>query len=1573
MLEALEPRVLLSGSVVITEFMAKNTNGLKDQDGDNSDWVELYNSGSSAVNLNGYYLTDDAANLTKWKFPDDTLGAGSYIVVFASGKDRKVSGQELHTNFSLATSGEYLALVEPNGSTIDSQYSPNFPAQYPDVSYGLANLDTSTTLVHSTDTARCHVPTSPADDAAWMTSGFNDSSWTAGKAAIGFDTDTTTTTSPQTLLDYGASAYALVPSTDIGTTWRNPGFTPTGWLSGTTGVGYEMASGYETVIGLNVATQMHGVRSSCYIRIDFDCPDPSTISALTLSLRVDDGCVVWLNGNAAPIKSINAPATLAWNSAATSQPDDPTGYTDYDITPYIGQLVAGRNVLAIQGLNCVPTADSDFLVIPKITATVNATTSDFGPLIQTNVQTAMKDVNATAYTRIPFTVADPSVLESLMLKMKYDDGFIAYINGTQVASRNAPASPTYSSAATAENDDESAVQDESFDLTPYLALIHSGTNVLAIQAMNVAASDTDFLLSPTLVAKVTPTGAIEERYFQVPTPGDVNSVGVNELGPIVTHVNHFPQTPADANPLTVTASVAKASSAITSVVLHYRVNWNTETTLTMYDDGAHGDGAAGDGVYGAVIPASASAPGQMVRWYVTATDSASHTTRMPLFLDPEKSEQYYGTVVADPSIVSNLPVYQWFVQNPSAADTTVGAPASLYYAGEFYDNVNVRLRGGTSATYPKKSYKFDLPKDHQFLFSPSETRRDEFDLNTTYSDKSDVRPILSYESFRDAGVPYCETFPVRLQQNGSFFSVPIFIEQPDADYLKRNGLDKDGDLYKIVQGHLPFSSTIGVEKDTNTDSPTSDMLEFMTNLKVNNATRVSYMFDHLDISECVDYLAVLYLLNDSDSVRKNFYLYEDLNTHVWSILPWDKDLTFGRHNNGDVLNDDMSYQGEPTDPWLISNEIADIIVNNPQTKAMYLRRVRTLYDQLFQSSATPAAQLKYEARIDQLVAQIGNDATLDARWRPYAYGSDQTIVQATNILKTQFLAPRRRFIESDGFIPAAQWAPFANQITIGTVDFSPASGDQNQEYIQLTNPQGYAVDISGWKLTGGIDYTFAGGTVLAPGASVYVAADLNAFRARTSGPRGGQGLYVVGPYAGHMDNTGETLHLVAANNMLISSRSYNATQPVINEVMTNNGDAGDWIELFNPTGGAVDLSGWYLSDSSASLQKFAIPAGTAIPSNGYAVFTEAQFGSAFKLSKNGESIYLSNTAGAVIDSDDFGGSDTGVTFGRYLNRDGHWTFTALTTPTMGGANSTPLVGPVVIDEIMYHPLDGNDEFVELRNITDSPVKLYDAASPAHTWTLSGGADFTLPAATEIPAQGLLVLTSADVSTPALKSAFKAKYNIPANVDVLGPWLGNLNNAGDHVNLNKPLSVDPTDGTYAMIRVDRVEYWPSYPWAVEADGTGKSLERIVLTNYGDDPFNWQSFRTSPGLPTVLAGDANLDGHVTFADYIILEASFGNVGTQLAADFNGDGIVNFRDYIMLEANFGKTIPLPSAPAMAPLASIVLSAGPILSGAAGPVQDATVQTRIIATKPAATWASSRSTSLLNSITRDEDLHIL
>jgi hypothetical protein len=611
----------------------------------------------------------------------------------------------------------------------------------------------------------------------------------------------------------------------------------------------------------------------------------------------------------------------------------------------------------------------------------------------------------------------------------------------------------------------------------------------------------------------------------------------------------------------VTIAAQASAAPVSSVTLRYRVMYGDSADLPMYDDGTHGDRIAGDRVYTALIPGGVAQPGEMLRYTVTAQDEAGHASRWPLYTDPRNSPQYAGTMVVDPQVESALPVLHWFVEDPAAADTDAGTRASVYYApkggqpGTLYDNLLVRLRGISAREWPKKSYKFDFNQGHWFRFSADEAPVEEFNLNTTYSDKAYIRQVLAWETYRDAGAPHSISYPLRVQQNGTFFSLSIFVEQPDERYLLRQGMDPNGALYKMYN---PLdSSTENVQKRTRRYEGNQDLQRLSNAMRLLGPQRTIYLYDHVDLPAAINYLAATAIMHDNDHVNLNYYLYRDSDgTGEWQFLPWDKDLTFGRNNLKDhrgVLNDVIWADHDPQSHPLHGdaehpringnwNALIDALYATPSIREMYLRRLRTLMDQLLQPPGTPAHELHYEGRIRELSTQMRAELALDAAKWPVQWGEEQSFDQAIAILEEEYLAVRRVHLyrthgpERGGIIPQAQ--PADAGLTFGPLEHAPPSGDQDQEYFTLLNPNPYAVDLSGWEIEGDIRYRFRPGVVIPAGGTLYVSPDVLAFRSRTTPPTGGQGHFVQGDYRGQLSNAGGTLKLYRADGTFVTAKSF---------------------------------------------------------------------------------------------------------------------------------------------------------------------------------------------------------------------------------------------------------------------------------------------------------------------------------------------------------------------------------------------------------------------------------------------------
>ena len=311
---------------------------------------------------------------------------------------------------------------------------------------------------------------------------------------------------------------------------------------------------------------------------------------------------------------------------------------------------------------------------------------------------------------------------------------------------------------------------------------------------------------------------------------------------------------------------------------------------------------------------------------------------------------------------------------------------------------------------------------------------------------------------------------------------------------------------------------------------------------------------------------------------------------------------------------------------------------------------------------------------------------------------------------------------------------------------------------------------------------------------------------------------------------------------------------VVNEVMAHSHDAApDWIELLNNSAQDLNIGGWYLSDDPATPMKFRIADGTILPGGGYLVFYEDQhFGAAstnagalipFALSENGDSVNIFGPSDGLrpdySEREDFGASATGVSFGRYFKASTRtYNFVSMASPTPGAANSAPLVGPVVISEIMYHPPVADAEYLELANITTNAVTLFDT-NTATPWQMAQGVTHVFP--TNPP----LTLAAGEKILLVRNSAtFAANYTSAGGHARFSVGFRRLDNNGETLEIAKPGDVNNL-GERQYIRVDRVDYSDSAPWPTGPDGGGSSLTRINERAYGNDFANWADSTATPG--------------------------------------------------------------------------------------------------------------------------------
>ena len=1010
----------LRGDVILSEFLASNQNGAEDNFGEKEDWIELYNTGTTAVSLDGWWLTDDQAEKKEWRFPAVSIPAKGTVLVWASSRNLSNPAAPLHTNFSLSADGEFLGLYKPNLSTgaaqlVDS-FGASYPPQAPDISYGISFTATTTTVVATGQSGRYRVLANNV----------------TGQA------------------NYSGSNYAIG---DIGTGltggWNvSPSFGDSAWTLASTGLGYDTSGGL-----------------------------------------------------------------TAW--------------------------------------------------------------------IATNCQSAMQNVNPSLCFRRTFSVSSPSSLAYCKFRMRYEDGFVAWLNGTEIARSNFAGTAAYNSVATAALDE--TIPNAWTEFNVPVSLLISGTNVLAIQGLNSSTSSSDFLLLPELTTSTDPIPG-SAVYFSQPTPGELNNAG--SAGPVVYDAT--PSDPVIPRPLgnasspalKVTVRVVKTKNNVSWVRAYPRTMWGTESTVNLNDSGTAPDDLAGDGIYSGNLPTSAVAAGQMFRWRFESRDIAGNATLFPPYSNTTDSPQYFGTVALNnATTTSQLPVLEWFVEgSPTTGPTAAAFRGACYYLNRFYDNIGHEIHGQSTSGFAKKSYDFDSNSDHRFVWKEGERPVKDLNLLSNWADKTKTRNTLSHEMGKLTGTPYHFAFPVRVQLNGGFHGVMDLLEDGDDRMLERNGLDPEGAFYKIYAENLISSA----EKKTRQTESQADLNAFATALDSGTQTlaaRRTYAYDNLDIAATINYLVTRQFNSDGDHGHKNFYLYRDTNaTREWRPIVWDVDLSHG-HNwiAGPGYFDDTLVSNNGLNSHSANNRVYNLIYESAEMRAMYVRRMRTLMDQILQPPGTVNGFM--ETRMRAIAATVDPDPANPSSWTDgdqdftkwgvnANFAANRPREEVERVVSGYF-APRRSFLfnrpmlyapgnAASTQIPASAQTSTAGMVTIDSMDFLPASGNQGHEYLILKNTTSQAVDLSGWKLEGGIDHVFEGGTVIPPGNGsaaaeyqglLHVAKDALAFRSRTSGPTGAQKRFIQGNYSGQLSARGETVNLRDPAGMLIATFSYPGTPSALQQFL----------------------------------------------------------------------------------------------------------------------------------------------------------------------------------------------------------------------------------------------------------------------------------------------------------------------------------------------------------------------------------------------------------------------------------------
>jgi hypothetical protein len=502
---------------------------------------------------------------------------------------------------------------------------------------------------------------------------------------------------------------------------------------------------------------------------------------------------------------------------------------------------------------------------------------------------------------------------------------------------------------------------------------------------------------------------------------------------------------------------------------------------------------------------------------------------------------------------------------------------------------------------------------------------------------------------------------------------------------------------------------------------------------------------------------------------------------------------------------------------------------------------------------------------------------------------------------------------------------------------APRTDGNNVEFLEIYNSCPFFQDISSYTVTcADMNYTFPANTLI-PGGAFFVLA---------ASPQGIANVYgltsnVFGPYNGSLKSS-ESLQLLDEQSNVLLTVPYTDVYPwpvasggtghsivlanptygegdarawaisdavggspgemdsftpsplrsvVINEILphTENPAVPQFIELYNHSTNSVNVSGCILTDDPAT-NKYVIPSGTVIGPAGFVSFTQSQFG--FTLNGQGETLYFIKPDGSrVLDAVQFGAQANGVSYGRWP--DGANDFYAFTNNTPGTNNSPILIGDIVINELMYDPISGNDDdqYIELYNKGTNTINLSG-------WQFTAGVTYTFPTNAVIAPNGYLVVGK---NTTELFS----NYTNLNSGNTYGNYSGKLSHNGELVVLSQPESYFGTNTIY--VEEDEVTYGTGGRWGEWSSGGGSSLELIdphsnhrLAANWADSDDTQKSSWVDIENTGVLDNGENYEAGIFHAQIGLLDTGECLVDN-IEVDYNGS---NFISNGTFESGLGLT---------------------------------------------------------------------
>ncbi|MCA9213621.1 MAG: lamin tail domain-containing protein [Planctomycetales bacterium] len=1536
--ERLESRELLAADVIISEFMAVNDGVVEDGNREASDWIELHNRGDQAIDLTGWYLTDDSLNLTKYQIRDRVVQPGEHFILFASAPSDGEGGTlgdfvdrqgNPHTNFELSKDGELLALVEPDGQTIKDAFAPEYPKQLKGVSYGRGadSNDVGYFLAPTPGESNSDIATGVVADTKFdVDRGFYDNpfdvqirSATPGAAII----YTTDGSSP--MLGHGRMVRAADDATAPTATVHIDTTTTLRAIAVKAG---HISSNIDThtYIFLNDVIRQPASRddlpsswnglAQASIRADYEMDpdivdDPAYAEDLLKGLREIPTMSIVLDpedmfGQEKGIYINSGQRGIEWEhptSVEIIEPDGTSFQTDSGIRihGYSWRFHANspKHSFRLEFRDEYGPAKLEYPLFP------DAPVDRFDSIVLRaqggRAWAGLQNPHEAQYQRDTYA-------RDLSRELGRVDGHAThvhlYINGLYWGLYNPVERP----------DAQMGAEYFGGSADDYDALNRRTSTVEVIDGDIGRYRDMQRIASQALRDGFTTDEQYEElkRYIAIDEFIDfmiVNQYVTNRDGVTAFEGNNQRAIGSRVGDAQFRFFVWDMEYSMWSATDNNNVDQN-QPPLAGSNDPSNGVWSLykalrqhpefrvryGDRVQqhffhdGPLTPENAAATwmerannienavvAESARWG-DAKRARPYTRDVEWKREQTRLLEEYFPQRSD-VLVGHLQEAQLY---PTTPPPTFAVNGETQYGGKVEVGNSISLNIGAFS-----SEKLIIKNDATVSALVPESG----DLGDDW-----IRPDFVQGAAGETwttgtnGVGYArsgtlvskvklDTRPASFRNNASVYvRIPFDI----ADQAEISAMTQLKLRMLVDDGFVAYLNGTQIASLNAPESPTWNSESTASNRPDLDGAIEYDILDFANLLVVGENVLAIHGMNDSPTSR-DLLVHATLTTNA-------------------TEPDEIWFTTDGSDPRLVGGQ-----PNSPQ-------------------NGGTAQRYSAEIAIDSTTRITARTLTPNGDW--------------SALTEPRFFVDAPVQISEINYNPAAPTAEERNAIAdVNNDDF---------EFIEITNPSDQTINLVGLSFTDGIEFTF-GDSRLSAGERAVVVKNQAAFRLRY-----GTDVRILGQYSGSLSNSGERLVLADPDQSAISpiqivfddnslwpaaADGYGSTLEwietfssdnqldkhyawkastlrngtpgaanspksaiVISEVLSNGGtNVADAVELHNVSSRPVDVSGWWLSDSATDLFKYRIPAQTTIQPGGFWTADESGFNPTpnspadnhFALSgTNGDDVWLvtrdeDGQVSQFIDHVSFGPSRIGESFIRVDNSERLF---PASSPTLGSDNSGPRVPGLLVSEIYYAPESDSElrdfEFIELHNTADSAISLADVR-------VRGGADADFDIG-EIAANTTAILVGFDstqVANADRLAAFIDHFGAGNEINIIGQFTGRLSNDYDRITVERRLNSN------APFTIEDDVVYDSYtPWPTVTET--QSLQRSGVDQFGRLASSWTAGNASPGtadFSELLLGDLTGDSIVDAAD---IDRLCQNLQTGDAMfDLNRDGLVSLADHDFL----------------------------------------------------------------------------